>query len=452
MTFRSLVGLVRQNVRRNLKNLAFSAVGIVVGISSFFFFLSLGAGVKDVVATEIFPMDANRIMVVPRTAQFGALAGGRQLDDGALAELERLPGVRAVYPRMPLRYLATTAVDGREISPATLALLERVPGLSPGAVRAVRDVRLWLEIMGNGIDPRLVQPDLVTGDFRDPGEGGGPIPVLLSERMIEIYNASFAEARGLPKVDRKLLPFLPPLPLTLNHSFISRQVAGLSLRTQMQVVGLSRHALMGGITVPLDTARRTNRLFVGEEAAHQYDAAIVEVASSDLLGPVQESVNALGFDLDLSERRMAESVGFAVMLITLGFSLISLIIVGIAAVNIAHTFFMVISERKRELGLLRALGATRADLRGIILGEASVIGLVGGSLGLLLGLGACALVDVLITRVLPDFPFKPDSLFRYPWWLFLGSLVFAVLFCWLGALWPANRAARLDPASALTAR
>ncbi|HOX44939.1 MAG TPA: ABC transporter permease [Myxococcota bacterium] len=452
MRFRSLARLVRQNVRRNFKNLAFSAVGIVVGIASFFFFLSLGAGVKDVVATEIFPMDANRIMVVPRTAQFGALAGGRQLDDGALAELERLPGVQAVYPRLPLRFLATTAVDGREISPATLALLEKVPGLSPGAVRAVRDVRLWLEIMGNGIDPRLVQPDLVAGEFRDPGEGGGPIPVLLSERMVEIYNASFAEARGLPKVDRRLLPFLPALPLTLNHSFISRQTAGPSLRTQMKVVGLSRHALMGGVTVPLETARRTNRLFVGEEAAHQYDAAIVEVVSSDLLSPVQEAVGALGFDLDVSEKRMAESVGLAVMLVTLGFSLISLIIVGIAAVNIAHTFFMVISERKRELGLLRALGASRADLRGIILGEASVIGVVGGGLGLLFGLGACGLVDVLINRVLPDFPFKPDSLFRYPWWLFVGSLLFAVLFCWLGALWPANRAARLDPASALTAR
>jgi hypothetical protein len=353
---------------------------------------------------------------------------------------------------MPLHFLASTAVDGREISPATLALLEKVPGLSPQAVRAVRDVRLWLEIMANGIDPRLVEGDVVAGDFRDPGEGGGPIPVLLSERMIEIYNASFAEARGLPKVDRKLLPFLPPLPLTLNHSFISRQVAGPSLRTQMRVVGLSRYALMGGVTVPLDTARRTNRLFVGEDAAHRYDAAIVEVASSDHLGPVQEAVGALGYDLDLSEKRMAESVGLAVMLVTLGFSLISLIIVGIAAVNIAHTFFMMISERKRELGLLRALGASRADLRGIILGEASVIGVVGGSLGVLLGLGACGLVNTLITRVLPDFPFKPESLFRYPWWLFLGALAFAVLFCWLGALWPANRAARLDPASALTAR
>ncbi len=335
MRLAKLSRLVGQNVRRNLKNLAFSAVGVVVGIASFFFFLSLGAGVRHVVATEIFPLDANRIMVVPRTAQFGALAGGRQLDDEALGELGRLPGVQTVYPRMPLRFLASTAVDGREISPATLALLEKVPGLSPQAVRAVRDVRLWLEIMGNGIDPRLVAGDVVAGEFRDPGEGGGPIPVLLSERMIEIYNASFAEARGLPKVDRKLLPFLPPLPLTLNHSFISRQVAGPSLRTQMRVVGLSRHALMGGVTVPLDTARRANRLFAGEDAAHLYDAAIVEVSSSDRLGPVQESVGALGFDLDLSEKRMAESVGLAVMLVTLGFSLISLIIVGIAAVNIA---------------------------------------------------------------------------------------------------------------------
>jgi hypothetical protein len=452
MRFGSLTRLVGQNVRRNRKNFAFSAVGLIVGISSFFFFIALGAGIKDVVATQIFPQEANRIMVVPRTAQFGALAGGRQLDDAALGELEALPGVQAVYPRMPIRVLASTAVDGRELSPATLSLLEKVPGVTPAMARAVRDVRLWLEIMGNGIDPRLVMEDVVTGSFRDPGENDEPIPVVLSERMVEIYNASFSEARGLPKVDRKLLAFIPPLPLTLNHSFISRQPTGLSQRVQIQVVGLSRHALMGGISVPLDTARRWNRAFAGEQAASTFDAAIVEVASSDLLGPVQEAVGGMGFDLDLSERRMAESVGLAVLLVTLGFTLISLIIVGIAAVNIAHTFFMIIYERKRELGLLRALGASRADVRGIILGEATLIGLTGGLLGLALGLLACGLTDALIARVLPDFPFKPESFFRYPWWLFLGGLWFAVLFCWLGALWPATRAARLDPAAALTGR
>jgi ABC-type lipoprotein release transport system permease subunit len=451
MIVSNLARLIGQNLRRNRKNLAFSSIGIVVGISSFVFFIALGSGIKRVVSTEIFPLDANRVEVVPRTAQFGSLSGGKSIDDQSLAQFRALPGVTEVYPRIKLQFLASASVDGRNISPTAMALLARVPGIDPSKVRAVRDVRMWLEIMGTGIDPRLVEQDATAGAFADVPEGE-PIPVLLSSRMVEIYNASFAEARNLPKIDPRILPFIPPLPLTLNHSFISRQISGQPVQTSMKVVGLSRHAILGGITMPLETARRYNQRFVGGQAASTYDAAILQVGNSAQLGPVQEQIRSLGFDIDLRERRMAESVGLIITLVTLGFTLISLIIVGIAAVNIAHTFFMIIYERKRELGLLRALGATRADVRAIILGEATFIGVLAGGLGLGFGIAACLAADLLMGGVLPDFPFKPESFFAYPLWLFAGGIGFAVVFCWLGAIFPAQRAAKLDPASTLTGR
>lgn len=446
-----LVRLAGQNLRRNRKNLAFASVGIVVGISSFVFFIALGAGVQRVVSTQIFPMEANRLQVVPRSIEFGGAVGGRPIDEQALSDFAAIPGVAAVYPRMRLAFLASTAVDGRDISPSAVEMLRRVPGVTARMLEAVRDVRVWLEIMGDGIDPRLAGADAVAGEFADPAEGE-PIPVLLSRRMIEIYNGSFAEARGLPKISEMLLPFLPPIPLTLNHSFISREVRGAPLQARMKVVGLSRHALMGGITMPLETARRMNRRFAGEAAAHTYSSAVLEVASSDWLGPVQERLRQLGFDLDMSEKRMAESVGMFITLVTLGFSLISLIIVGIAAVSIAHTFFMILYERKREIGLLRALGASRGDVRNLILTEASAIGMAAGTAGLLLGALACLLSDALLSRFLPDFPFKPESFFAFPGWIFPGALLFALIFCWLGALVPARRAAALDPAATLTGR
>ncbi len=441
-----LTRLISQNVRRNRKNLVFSSVGIVVGISSFVFFIALGAGIKRVVATEIFPIDANRIQVVPRTTQFGTLASGKVIDDQALKNFSNIPGVSAVYPRMELAFLASTSLDGRDIPPQALSMISKIPGVNPRMVASVKDIRMWLEIMGTGIDPRLVKDDVIAGEFKDPAPGE-PIPVLLSRRMVEIYNTSFAKARSLPKINEMVIPFVPPLPLTLNHSFVSRNIRGPQLRTRMKLVGLSHHAILGGITMPLETARKYNRQFSGVHAASRYDAAIIEVSSSEFLGPVQEAVGELGYDIDLSERRMAESIGLVVILVTLGFTLISLIIVGIAAVNIAHTFFMIIYERKREIGLMRALGATRADIRSIILGEASFVGILGGTLGVGLGLAACLIVDLLVARVLPDFPFKPDSFFTYPLWLFIGAILFAVAFCMLGAFFPARRAASLDPAS-----
>ncbi len=451
MKTKKLIQLISQNLRRNRKNLVFSSIGIVMGISSFVFFIALGNGIQKVVSTEIFPIDANRIQVVTRTAQFGGLAAGRIIDDEIIENLEKLDGVFAVYPRMKLNFLATSALEGRDISPAAIQMLSRIPGITPAMVRAVRGVRMWLEIMGDGIDPRLVEKDVVAGSFQDPGPGK-PIPVLLSRRMVEIYNGSFASARSLPRISEIVLPFLPAIPLTLNNSFIKRGVGGKREQTKAKVVGLSRHALMGGITIPLETARRLNQRFSGKQAAHTYDAAIVEVSSSDYLGPVQETVKAMGLDIDISERRMAEGVGLIVLLVTLGFSLISLIIVGIAAVSIAHTFFMIIFERKREIGLLRSVGASRADIRRVILGEASFVGLVGSIAGTGLGWAGCLIADLVVAGFLPDFPFKPESFFVYSAWLFVGAVGFAIFFCTVGAFFPAYRAAAIDPARALTGR
>ena len=62
-------------------------------------------------------------------------------------------------------------------------------------------------------------------------------------------------------------------------------------------------------------------------------------------------------------------------------------------INIAHNFFMQVTERRRELGLLRAVGATQADVRRVVLGEAGLIGLIGGILGVLLGIGLARIVD-----------------------------------------------------------
>jgi putative ABC transport system permease protein len=447
----SLRRLILQNIRRNRANFIFSGIGIVAGVSSLVFFVSLGSGIRRVVSREIFPVEAGRIQVVPASAQFESWMRGRKIDEPALAELGRIPGVAAVYPRMKLAVPATMALLGDRIPQDDLDRLASLPGITPGMVEAVRKLQVWMEIMADGIDPRLVQSDAAFGPFADPADGR-PIPVLLSRRLIEIYNSSFAKARSLPPISEALIPYIPRLPLTLNESYITRESPGPKVEVWVRVVGTSNYALLGGLTMPLDTVRRLNREFAGEEAAHVYDMAVLAVPSSDKLTSVQAAVRRMGLDIDTSQKRMAESVGFAVTLVTLGFSLLSLAMVAVAAINITHTFFMIIYERKREIGLMRALGASRRDIRALILGEAGLVGAAGGLAGLALGAGLCFLVNALAVRLLPDFPFKPRQFFGYPAWLFGSGLVLAVVFCLAGAFSPARRAARMDPAGTLSGR
>jgi ABC-type antimicrobial peptide transport system permease subunit len=126
------------------------------------------------------------------------------------------------------------------------------------------------------------------------------------------------------------------------------------------------------------------------------------------------------------------------------------IILGIAAVNITHTFLMVIYERNREIGIQRALGATKMDIRLIFLGESMLIGLAGGLMGNGVAFGLSRIANYLANRYIGDFPFQPDTFFLFrPEWL-LASTGFAIFFSLIGAFFPANRAAAMDPARTLT--
>jgi ABC-type antimicrobial peptide transport system permease subunit len=146
----------------------------------------------------------------------------------------------------------------------------------------------------------------------------------------------------------------------------------------------------------------------------------------------------------------AERAGLAITLMTLLFALVSLAMLAVASINIAHSFFRTVAERRRELGVLRSVGAAAADVRRIVLAEAALIGLVGGALGIVAA-RLCALgVDLASKRLVPDFPFKPESYFSFSFPLVAAALGCSVLACMVGAFFPARAAARLEPTEALT--
>ena len=121
----------------------------------------------------------------------------------------------------------------------------------------------------------------------------------------------------------------------------------------------------------------------------------------------------------------------------------------LAALNIAHSFVAMLAERRRELGILRAVGASRSDLLGVVLLQASFLGAAGGFFGVIAGWLVCTIADASAGVLLPDFPFKPKSFFELPWWLALAALFAAVLAACIGAAWPAIRTARLRVTDAL---
>ena len=213
------------------------------------------------------------------------------------------------------------------------------------------------------------------------------------------------------------------------------------------IVGISNKAMPIGMTVPIGYLKRWNSAYAGPESASAYSSIVVDLSDRSDLATFLPFVKSMGLD---QEESQAERIALAIAIITALLLLIAFTIMFISAVNISHTFFMMVSERRREIGLMRAVGASRGDIWKLVLGEAAAIGVGAGVIGVTVAILLAKLCDFISNRFLGAFPFKPKTYFSFSPELVLLALGFAVLFCVVGASLPARRAASIHPAQALS--
>jgi len=459
MTIRQALSLLLRSLQRAPRAFALSVFGIAVGISVLGFFLALSLGMQKQVLQRIFPSD--RIEVVQPKASvdesalgaLGAMLGGsKQLSNEVIAQLLSHPDVQAVYPRLkvafPVRGWGGERLVGRPIYTDL-----PIDGVDPLAVSDPTSPWAFKDYVSEKNPFCTEDKNCPTGWFCswDINKCEPPVPVIISPTLLEFYNGSFARMYGLPKLSGFLVGQLRGLHATaeLGKSFISRRDVGKPRQRKLVLVGVSDRAQPFGLTVPLPYVQRWNADFAGERAANEYSSLTVQVKPGRSITRIVEQVRKLGYSI---EDNGAEQAGLAVLLMTALFVLVSLSTLVVAVLNVAHTFYRAISERRHELGVMRAVGASQRDLMLLLLGEAACIGLSGGVVGLLTARLAALCIDFLSRTALPDFPFKPQSYFWFSPQLLAALLLFSVTVCLLGALLPARAAAKQSPAEALTAK
>ena len=304
---------------------------------------------------------------------------------------------------------------------------------------------MGIEVIAVGVDPEFVRADVKLGDFTDPGPGK-PIPTIVASRLLEIYNKTFSPARSLPQLSATMLVGFS-FPVDFNRSFVAVVAPGPVTSTQAQVVGLSERGLLAGATIPLDVAIRMNK--AANVDAETFSGVALQANSPSEVPRLIAAVKEMGLRVDDQERRMSENAGAAVAITTSAMALLSALICLLAAFNIAHALSASVRARERELGVMRAVGANQRDIFSLVLVEAMVLGVGGGLLGTITALLAAFGVDMLSARVLPEFPFKPDTFFLVPPWLPVLGVGLGVLAAIGGAWLPARRAAQVDPARVL---
>jgi len=459
----SLMTLVGRDLRRTRGVLFVSGFGIAVGTAALVFFLALGLGVRAVLLGEVFPIDQVELEP-PRASDpglLGLLTGGGEptgIPEADVARLAAAPGAKAVFPKLRFAFPAS-ARGGKEIF-----------GYDVGAS----------EMIGDGIDPALARLDLATpASFVDPmdrpgppcdddagctapqycerpnepaGEKGrcsDPVPAVISRYVLELFDKSIAPAHNLPPIGETLVRRAEGVSfnLRLGESLLGRAKQGAPRTVRARIVGVSRRAVDLGLTLPLSVVRRWNREYAGAKAADRYSSVVVQVER----GGATADIVALGAAMRLEPHdTRARDVSVLVSGVMALLSLVAGIILVMSASNIAHTFRVMVGERRAEIGLYRAVGASSRDVGSWMMALALVVGVAGGAVGLVAARALALATDAVAARKLPDFPFKPDTFFAWPPWLLAGGLGFAAVFAALGAWGPARRAARVQPAAALT--
>ncbi|MFI4917156.1 MAG: ABC transporter permease [Phycisphaerales bacterium JB060] len=275
------------------------------------------------------------------------------------------------------------------------------------------------------------------------------------------------------EVARQFFPLEDPLGATIRVDEKALRIVGVL--SPVGLAGGAGSALVGrdlnqDVHVPLETARYVFGDTVFRRTSGSFNAAEVHVSELYLTVPERERVLGLAQRLErvletrrdgLSDVTMivpfellenAERAALRGTLMLMAIAGISLLVGGIGIMNI---MLATVTERTREIGIRRALGATRKHIVWQFLVETSVLSLIGGLIGVAIGVGLSLLLGwavpllpsvPLVGRFIPGDASLPTQL---AWWSVVVAMTVAVLTGLVFGLYPARKAARQDPIVAL---
>ncbi len=473
MSFWDILHLALRNLRQAKLRATLTTMGVIVGVSVIVTMVSFGLGLQSNMLERFKALDLfNEIQVFGRglSSLVGANQRGprdegdrsnrrernatRILDDAGIKEIAAIPGVMYVEPSVSFgayvrtnEKVLTQSVGGTNVPNESSRFQQFAAGrmiASPTADEAVVTERFLKDFgyekpadaVGKPLE-LLAPPGNKEDEEETPNFFGIPLddPGLDESGALEVRRFTIVGVLGELKEGaaqgglRGMMPGARVyVPLEVAHKWT------LTNRGPMSQVALA-------------LAREQGNLAEGQNEG--YDAAVVRVTDPKHLTEVRSKITELGFGSfsivdELDQIRLVFLIIDSVLGLLGGISLL------VASFGIANTMIMSILERTREIGIMKAIGAEDREIKLIFFVEAAVIGVTGGVVGVLLAWGITGLANRLAFR----FVLKPQGasfvdFFSIPPYLWIGAILFALLVSVIAALYPAARAARIDPVRAL---
>jgi putative ABC transport system permease protein len=466
-----LLELAVRNLRESVLRNSLTTAGITVGVASLVAMLSLGVGLQQMANRRLAKSGLFDTVVVTSRRDFRSFDRGdrqnsataaesRALDEQTRAEFEKLPNVLEATPDIrfitELRYQDKphlTMVSGVAWSARNNDAFDNMQGRFFSSDTA-DEVILQKEFAD----------ELVTGR-EQPDSKSEVRPEQLQDLIGKEISLRYGE-RSMPEaangVGNSASEESQPAasggdPTALSSFSVIRR------SRQLRIVGITdqdpegiRGSARGRVFVPLtllqslkvmlpSELRENTRSFSNRQT---YLTISVRVKNTSQIQSVQDAIKKMGFntfsilDATRSLRRF-----FAVLDLFLG--IFGSLALAVASLGIVNTLVMAILERRREIGIMKAIGASDADVQKLFFVEAGVMGFFGGAAGVALGWTIGRLINWGTNIYLQRQDLPPETIWMVPWWLVSGAIAFAIVISLFSGLYPASRAARLDPVQAL---
>jgi putative ABC transport system permease protein len=209
------------------------------------------------------------------------------------------------------------------------------------------------------------------------------------------------------------------------------------------------------IFLPIEFAESLNMIQPGDlrnvmrmSEGKSYTALIVRVAKSKQVVQVEDQIKKLGFNT-FSIVDASKGLTKAFMYLDMFLGIFGSLALAVAFLGIVNTLVMAVLERRREIGIMKAVGASDGDVKRIFFVEAGSMGALGGALGVTMGWLIGRVINLGANIIMVRQQVKPETLFYLPLLLVVGAMTFSILVSLFAGLYPASRAARLDPVQAL---
>ena len=445
------IELAARNLRESILRNSLTTVGIAVGVASLVAMLSLGIGLQQLANRRLARSGLfNTVIVSSRDIQgFGGPGGRRRnapddkpsppLDDNAREQIAKIPHVLEVYP--DLRFMAEVSTDAKP----QFVQVSSLP-------QSAKDREAFENLHGKffstpGAEEVILQDEFAKTLNDNPDSLiGKELSIRYAERAGPGEKSAQQEGGGTP-VDEMIA----------SGFSVTRKTKTL------RIVGITQHDPEAGMRVgraavfiPLQVAEGLN-VMLGSDLREMvrstykgrvYMALTARIDDPAHVQPIEDEIKKMNWST-FSLLDAARSLRRFFTILDLFLGIFGSLALAVALLGIVNTLIMAILERRREIGIMKAVGAADSDIRYLFFAEAGVMGLMGGIVGVLFGWAIGQVINGGTNLYLRSQQMPTETFWAVPWWLVAGAITFSIVVSLISGMYPASRAAKLDPVQAL---